>query len=415
VTEFHQRRPLFVLLGASAISQAGNSLTALAIPWYVLETTGSAARAGVVAFAGLVPMVLASFFGGAVVDLLGFKRASILSDLASGLTVAAIPLLAVTIGLQFWHLLLLTFLGALLDAPGTTARMSLTPDLARLAAMPLARMNALAQSTSGSVSLLGPILAGVLVVAVGPRDVLWLDAASFAVSAALVAIAVPTAKREIVDGESRSVDLLGGLRYLLADRLVLAIALTATVVNFLAAPLFSVILPVYARVTFGAATDLGLLIGGFGGGTIAGSVLYGAVGPRLPRRDSLIAGFLLLGLPLFLLAIEPPLWVALLALVISGAGAGVINPLAITVLQERIPEAIRGRVFGAFMAAVLVAAPLGVLLAGFLSEIVGVRACLVGISTALVLVALSMLANPALRELDTALRTDSFAPEPGAD
>ncbi len=415
MTEFHQRRPLFVLLGASAISQAGNSLTALAIPWYVLETTGSAARAGVVAFAGLVPMVLASFFGGAVVDLLGFKRASILSDLASGLTVAAIPLLAVTIGLQFWHLLLLTFLGALLDAPGTTARMSLTPDLARLAAMPLARMNALAQSTSGSVSLLGPILAGVLVVAVGPRDVLWLDAASFAVSAALVAIAVPTAKREIVDGESRSVDLLGGLRYLLADRLVLAIALTATVVNFLAAPLFSVILPVYARVTFGAATDLGLLIGGFGGGTIAGSVLYGAVGPRLPRRDSLIAGFLLLGLPLFLLAIEPPLWVALLALVISGAGAGVINPLAITVLQERIPEAIRGRVFGAFMAAVLVAAPLGVLLAGFLSEIVGVRACLVGISTALVLVALSMLANPALRELDTALRTDSFAPEPGAD
>lgn len=320
MTEFHQRRPLFVLLGASAISQAGNSLTALAIPWYVLETTGSAARAGVVAFAGLVPMVLASFFGGAVVDLLGFKRASILSDLASGLTVAAIPLLAVTIGLQFWHLLLLTFLGALLDAPGTTARMSLTPDLARLAAMPLARMNALAQSTSGSVSLLGPILAGVLVVAVGPRDVLWLDAASFAVSAALVAIAVPTAKREIVDGESRSVDLLGGLRYLLADRLVLAIALTATVVNFLAAPLFSVILPVYARLTFGAATDLGLLIGGFGGGTIAGSVLYGAVGPRLPRRDSLIAGFLLLGLPLFLLAIEPPLWVALLALVISGAG-----------------------------------------------------------------------------------------------
>ncbi len=410
-----QRRPLFALLGASAISQAGNSLAALAIPWYVLETTGSAARTGIVAFAGLVPMVLASFFGGAVVDRLGFKRASILSDLASGLTMAAIPLLAITTGLQFWQLLLLTFLGALLDAPGMTARLSLTPDLAKLAEMPLERMNALSHTISGSVNLLGPILAGVLVVAVGPRDVLWLDAASFAISAGMVAMAVPSLRHERDDGAARPGDLLGGLRYLLADRLVLAICLTSTVVNFLTAPLFSVILPVYARISFGTAAALGLLVGAFGGGTIAGSVLYGAVGSRLPRRATLIAGFVVLGLPLFLLAVEPHLWVALLALVISGAGAGLINPLAITVLHERIPESIRGRVFGTFMAAVMVAAPLGVLLGGFLTETIGVRALLAGISAAVVLVALSMLANPALRQLDGAAGNGGIAPGPGAD
>ena len=136
------RLPRVALLGADAVSLVGNSLTGLAIPWFVLETTGSAARTGLVAFAGLVPTVLAAFFGGALVDRLGFKRTSVAADLASGLSVAAIPLLAHTAGLAFWHLVALTFLGALLDAPEGTARGGLLPDLAAAAAVPLERANA---------------------------------------------------------------------------------------------------------------------------------------------------------------------------------------------------------------------------------------------------------------------------------
>jgi MFS family permease len=72
-------KPVVALLAANAISLTGNTLTALAIPWFVLITTGSAARTGVVAFAQMAPIVLASFFGGALVDRVVNKRLSIVT------------------------------------------------------------------------------------------------------------------------------------------------------------------------------------------------------------------------------------------------------------------------------------------------------------------------------------------------
>jgi MFS family permease len=104
------RLPLIASLTAGAISQAGNNFTNIAIPWYVLATTGSAARMGIVGFVQLVPTVVSSVFGGALVDRVGHKRIAVIADVVSGLSVAAIPLIQRTIGLQFWQLLLLVFL-----------------------------------------------------------------------------------------------------------------------------------------------------------------------------------------------------------------------------------------------------------------------------------------------------------------
>src|SRR5215216_4709660 len=113
-----RRTPVFALMAAEAISQTGNSITNLAIPWFVLATTGSAAKTGITAFASLFPTVLASLLGGALVDRIGNKRLSIIADLMSGVTVALVPALYLTVGLSFWQLLVLVFFGALLDAPG---------------------------------------------------------------------------------------------------------------------------------------------------------------------------------------------------------------------------------------------------------------------------------------------------------
>ncbi|MDQ4058578.1 MAG: MFS transporter, partial [Actinomycetota bacterium] len=114
--------PLLVLFGANAVSLTGNVMTLTAVPWFVLQTTGSAAMTGIIASLNFLPIVLANLFGGAFVDRLGYKRASVIADLTSGFTVALIPLLYVTVGLPFWLLGALVFLGALLDAPGSTAR-----------------------------------------------------------------------------------------------------------------------------------------------------------------------------------------------------------------------------------------------------------------------------------------------------
>src|SRR5687768_3709995 len=97
--------PLIALLAANGISQMGNMLSALAIPWFVLTTTGSASSTAITVAVGTIPVVIAGIFGGAFVDRLGFRPASIISDLASGITSLLIPILHLTIGIEFWQLL----------------------------------------------------------------------------------------------------------------------------------------------------------------------------------------------------------------------------------------------------------------------------------------------------------------------
>src|SRR6476660_10255998 len=127
--------PLYSLFTANAISLVGNVFTLIAIPWLVLQTTGSATKTGITGFFNILPVILAGFLGGTIVDRLGYKRTSIISDVASGITTALVPILYFTLGLQFWQLMVLVFLGAFLDTPGNTARAALLPELAEKAGM----------------------------------------------------------------------------------------------------------------------------------------------------------------------------------------------------------------------------------------------------------------------------------------
>ncbi|MDH4136425.1 MAG: MFS transporter, partial [Anaerolineae bacterium] len=193
-----QRCPIYAFLTANAISLIGNNLTMIAVPWFVLETTGSAAKTGLVGFFTALPAIIAAFFGGTLVDHFGRKQMSIISDMASGLTVALIPLLYSTIGLGFWQLLLLVFLSALLDAPGSTARSALFPDVAQATNVRLEQANAAQQTVQRAATLIGPAIAGVLIAWLGTSNVLWLDAATFAISAGLFALAVPSRQAKLI-------------------------------------------------------------------------------------------------------------------------------------------------------------------------------------------------------------------------
>ena len=395
------RRPLLALFGANAISLTGNQLTVLAVPWFVLETTGSATRTGIAAFFAILPVVLAAFFGGAVVDRLGYQRASVLSDLASGATVALIPLLFAVDLLPFWALLALVFLGALLDAPGETARRALLPDLAAAAGMPIERATASAQVVQRGSLLLGAPLSGALIALLGPANVLWLDAATFAVSAALVGFAIPATRLPApAGGESYLASLAVGLRFIRQDRLMLAIVLTLVVTNFLDAAWASVVAPVYAREAYGSAVALGLMFGASGGGAMVGAVAYGAVGHRLPRRPVFVAGFIVASLPMLLLATLPSLPVAVVALAIGELGSGPLNPILGAVAYERIPAEMRGRVLGPLTAGAWVAMPLGVLVAGVALDGAGLRPTLLAIGACYLVTTLTLVVNPAIKGMD---------------
>ena len=160
------------------------------------------------------------------------------------------------------------------------------------------------------------------------------------------------------------------------------------------------ILPVFANETYGEAAQLGLMLSTFGAGAVFGTALFGAFGRRLPRRGTFITSFVLVGIPIWIVALGPSLPIVLAALFASGVAAGPINPLIMTVSQKRIPLDMRGRVFGMITAMALVAAPIGIVAAGYIVDAIGVNATLAAIAACYLLVTVSQAFNPALREMN---------------
>ena len=401
-----RRTPIAALLAGNAVSLVGNQLTALAIPWFVLQTTGSAGKTGLVAAFTLLPTVVAMVFGGALSDRFGHRRMSVFSDLLSAGTVAAVPLLYHTVGLPFAALLALAFCGALFDAPGITARGALIPEAAALARLPLERVNGASQAIQSLAVLVGPLLAGGLIATMGASNVLWLDAASFLVSAAAIGALVPEVRVEPAVRGRYLDEVKDGWRFLVNDPLLRTIGGIATVINFLTAPLFAVLLPVLADREYGSANALGVTVAAIGGGALVGALLYGAIGAALPSRPVLIGSFAIAWAPLVLVAGAPPLWLTALAAGLCGLGLGPINPIVLTAMYGRVPVALRGRVLGALSATAMFASPAGVLLAGGLVELVGVQTVIVAIAIGLTLLTIPLLISPALHYLDSATTID---------
>jgi MFS family permease len=395
------RRPLYALYVADSISLVGNAVSQLAVPWFVLVTTDSAALTGLAVFFNFLPQVLAAFFGGVIVDRFGFRATSVVADLASAGAVAAIPLIHTTVGIELWQLMTLVFLGALLDAPGSTARVALFPDLVELAGMRMERASGVRGAIQQGALLVGGPIGGVLVAELGATNALWLNAGSFLVSAALVAVAVPRVAAAVeAEPPGRFLgDLTEGMRFIWGNRLIRAIVLTVLLTNFLDAP-FDVVMPVLAREAYGGAADLGLMYGVAGGAGLVGSLAYGAVGHRLPRRLTFVGCFAVVPIVYLVLATLPPLPGALVAIAVVSAAAGPLNPLLLTVATEVVPVRLRGRVFGALRGGAWASIPAGILLGGVVVDAVGVVATLLGIGFCYVLVTGYGFFNPAFREFD---------------
>lgn len=397
------RRPLYALLTANAISLAGNQITLLAIPWYVLASGGSASDVGLVGVFTFLPTIIATFFGGGLVDRIARKRMSVIADLASGVTVAMIPLLDRAAGLTLWQLLALVFLGALLDAPGNTARSSLLPDLADQAGVASERATSAYQTVHRLSTLLGPVAGGLLIAAVGATNVLWIDSATFVVSAAIIGLLLPAEQSPPRAANHYVRELLDGLRFIRQERLMLWLAIYVMLFNFLDAP-FGILLPVIADGWFDSARALGFMAGSIGAGGVVGGILYGVIGPRLPRRSTFIIAFLVCALPMVGLALTPPLSDCCLLLFGMGVVGGPLNPILMAVRQERVPAELRGRVFGTFGAIAYLAIPAGMLVGGVLITTLGEAGTLVAMASAYLVLAATMLGNRVLTGMERPVR-----------
>ncbi|NBM17260.1 MFS transporter [Streptomyces sp. GC420] len=413
------RRPLATALVANAVSITGNALTVIGVPWFVLQTTGSAARAGLVAFCATLPVVVSALVGGPVIDRVGRRRISIASDVVCGLAVGAIPLLHHAGLLAFWGLCALMAVTGLFHGPGETARGALLPALAERAGTPMTRAASWYDGVSRGARMLGAALGGVLIAVFGAQNVLVLDAVTFAASALLVALGVrgvaaaePRGNVAPVSVRAYRAELREGYAFVARTPLLLAITLVVMVTNGLDQGWSAVLLPTHADRELGGSVDLGFAAGMWGAGAVTGTALYGAFGHRLPRRPVFAVCFLVIGLPRFAMAAfsSEVLPLALL-LAVCGLGAGALNPILSTVMYETVPEELRSRVLGVTTAGVLMTTPLGGLAAGFLVEGVGLAPAILAVGGAYFLATLAPLVFPVWRGMD---RTAAGADTPAA-
>lgn len=395
------RRGLVGLLAAQAVSLLGSRMSMLALPWFALATTGSPAKTGVVAFAEMLPYVLACALGGPLLDRVGVRRASIIADGASTLAVLVIPLLHSAGSLHFGVLVGLVAVTGPLRGLGDTAKRVIFPQAVEASGVALTRATSLQDGLSRLAGLLGAPLAGVLIAVFGAPNVLLLDAATFALAAVTVGALVPRFPAGRRQEERYLRSLRTGLAFVTRHPLVRAVVLMLFCTNLFDAAHSSVLAPVWAREVAGTPVALGVLSAAFGVGAVLGNVVFTAIAPRVPRFAAYAVGFLIAGAPRYVTpALTDQLWPVYAVTLVAGFAIAAVNPILGALQYEHVPEELRSRVLGLTFAVAWAGIPLGGLFGGWAVQLLGLRPAWLVFGGLYLLVTLLPFGQPAWRQVE---------------
>jgi MFS family permease len=387
-------RSLAALIVAEIVSSLGSRITFLALPWFVLVTTGSAAKMGIVLAVEMAPVALLGIPSGAVVARLGARRTMQLADLARAPLMCSIPLLHSAGMLSFPLLLAIVFAIGCFLAPFFASQRVILPELVGEDETTVAQANAVIEGATTLTNLLGPVVAGLLIAAVGATSVLYIDAATFLFSCLTLTLFVPARPPQPQTDDARG--LFAGLRFLFRDPLLWRIGLAAVFLNMFGSAL-SAALPVLAFDEFGESSRVaGALFASLGAGALLGMVLAMKLMPRFKPLKLAAIGIVALTLPMWLLGLDLPLWATMAALFASTIPQPLVNAPVIGLMTTRTPEALRPKLMTAVLTIAMLAGPIGLAAAGPLLEAFGTRPVFVIIAAGMTVFALYF-ASVALR------------------
>jgi predicted MFS family arabinose efflux permease len=371
-------------------------MTWLALPWFILVTTGSATRMSVVVGAELVGLAALGIPGGAVLRRIGAWRTMVLADAVRAPLMLAIPALHWLGSDAFAPIVVLAFLLGALAGPYFAAQKVIVPELIGEDEAVVGQANALFQGATRITMLLGPVLGGVLIAAVSAPWALVVDAATYLVSATILLTLVPRPKAAPPTEED--VGVRRGLRFLVREPL-LRLWVPIFALGDTAWTAFFVSIPVLVVARFDADPETaGWLLAAFGLGAVLGNVLAYRVLLRRIDGLRLIALFVLgQAAPLWLLVTYPSAPLAALALGLSGVANGIVNPPIHSLLTLRVPPPLRPSVLTVQMIVFGLAQPLGVFGVGPVLDEFGPQPVLVAFAVvqtvAMSLIAVSCVVN----------------------
>ncbi len=364
-------RPFRIYFVGQVASASGTFLQQTAIGWLVFQLTGSAASLGLVLAAGGVPSLVLGPWGGSLVDRVDLRRLLMVTQSVFGLLAAALWVAGAMGSASVGLVIAINVAGgfvSIVDSPGRQAFVGMlvpAEDLASAVSLNGVVMN--------SARVVGPAVAGVLIVTLGTTACFAVNAVSYL--AVIVALVLVRPLETTLSRRAGAGGVRAGIRYV-AGRQQLWLPLAMMALVGLLAFNFAVILPVFARQTFhGSGGTYGLLSTMLSLGSIAGSLGVGFV--HHPRRIYLVAAALAFGVCLTATALAPDVALACVALALTGAAAFSFVTLCSTTLQLHSSPAYRGRVMALWVFVYIGTTPVGSAFTGWLISLNGPRTALV--------------------------------------
>ena len=360
----------FLLLwGSQTVSQLGTAMTDYAIIIWVYSQRGTASSVTLLTVCTFLPTIFFRFLAGSVVDRQNKKRIMLIADLLAACGTLAVFVLHSADVLQIWHLYVINFLLSLMNAfqePASFVAVSLLVPKEHYA-----RAGGLQGFSGAAVSILAPAL-GALLLACGGLDlVLMIDLTTFAVAflVLLFLIWIPEEKRQATEEEPFSKTCLAGIRYLKEHTAILRITLFLAVINFLAKlGNDGMLSPFILGRTVNNQSVLGMVESFTALGVLAGSLLATLMKPAKNRVMLIFVttGLVFSGNIIQSLTSRPWLWCA--AAFGSYLMAAVMNVNEETLMREKVPLEMQGRVFSAKSTLQNFTIPIALLLGGLLAD-----------------------------------------------
>lgn len=397
-------RPFALLWSGQTISRIGDFLYEVALAWWVLDKTGSAALTSLVLILTFTPMLLFLLIGGVAVDRFSRINIMLASDVARGLIVGGVAALAYTNQLEVWHIYLASLAFGFMDAFFQPAFQALVPELTPQEHLTSA--NALSSFSVQIGRMIGPAIGGTVLGVLGAAGAFALNATSFLISAVFLlplwrmGVSKPQPAAP-TDHQSFLNDARDGLTFVLERPVLWISILLFAFTNITLVGPYSVAMPVLVKNSLdGNADMLGWIYAVFPVGYVAGGLWTGR--QIKVRRRGIVAygGTIVAGLMLGSFGLLLPLWAMFIAAFINGAALEIGTQIWLNLLQELVPAEKMGRVSSIDMLGSFVLLPIGLGLAGWATDVFGApRVFLLGGGLTAVFTVCGLL-HPALRQLD---------------
>ena len=361
------RNFVFLWIG-HLISHAGDSIYAIALPWMILEMTGSKVLTGLVSMSAYLPALIFGLYAGVVVDHYNRKRVMIVSDILRALLVAIIP---ASIVFGFVSPLLIGVITFALSSFATffyPARDSLIPNITTAAELPSANS---AIAISGQMShLMGPLFVAIGMAIFGLTHLFTANSISFIFSIIMISMIVtPIQKITSHKENSKIQSLLNGIKYVKLNKGISTL-LILTIVNniFIMGPAIIGVQVFVKEILKGNLVVLALLEGAMASGMIIGSVIFLAAIKRFHPVNILLFGLVLDGCTFSIMYFVQSNYEAILVLLIHGIGIPLITVARTTLIQMTVPENLRGRLFSMIYMSVMGTTAISIGLTGVILE-----------------------------------------------